>query len=95
MDSSASSFSQLSSLAELKGNKSPLQEDEDSGETTDLSDDDEDHKEDQVKPPSSSQDQNRLFAKLLSRSKSKDDLNAGYLLKDDQPIRVLSLRLLS
>jgi hypothetical protein len=76
MDSSASSLSQFSSLAESKGNKSShlKVEDEDSGEATDTTSDEDDVKKSQVKPLSSSQDQNRHFAKLLTRSKSKDDL---------------------
>jgi hypothetical protein len=72
MDSSASSLSQLSSSSEPKGSK--LSEEKD--EIGSASEDDHQSKS-QVKPPTSSQEQNRHFARLLTRSKSKEDLKEG------------------
>ncbi len=74
MDSSASSLSHLSSSAELKGGMHS----EDGDESDSVSVSEEDHPSmSQVKPATSSQEQNGHFAKLLTRSKSKEDLKDG------------------
>ena len=71
MGFSASSLSHLSSSAERKGSKLSEEGDE-SGSASE-----EDHPSmSQVKPPTSSQE-NIHFAKLLTRSKSKEDLKDG------------------
>jgi hypothetical protein len=72
MDSSSLLF--LSSAAELKRNK-PSGE----GNEEDSASEHDHQSKSQVKPPTSSQEQNRHFAKLLTRSKSKEDLKEGPL----------------
>ncbi len=72
MDSSASSLLFLSSAAEPKRSKPSHEGDED-----DSASEDDHQSKSQVKPPTSSQEQNRHFAKLLTRSKSKEDLKEG------------------
>jgi hypothetical protein len=74
MDSSSSSLLFLSSAAEPKRNKPSGEENED-----DSASEDDHQSKSQVKPPSSPQEQNRHFAKLLTRSKSKEDLKEGPL----------------
>jgi hypothetical protein len=72
MDSSVSSLSHLYSSSELKGSKL-FEEGDESGSAFE-----DDHPSmSQVKPPTSSQEQNRHFAKLLTRSMSKEDLKEG------------------
>jgi hypothetical protein len=71
MDSSSLLF--LSTAAEPKRSKPSEEGDED-----DSSEDDHQSKS-QVKPPTSPQEQNRHFAKLPTRSKSKEDLKEGPL----------------
>jgi hypothetical protein len=72
MDSSSLLF--LSSAAEPKRGK-PSEE----GDEGDSASEDDLQNKNQVKPPTSSQEQNRHFAKLLTRSKSKEDLKEGPL----------------
>jgi hypothetical protein len=72
MDSSSLLF--LSSAAEPKRSKPSGDGNEDGSASED------DHQsKNQVKPPTSPQEQNRHFAKLLTRSKSKEDLKEGPL----------------
>jgi hypothetical protein len=72
MDSSSLLF--LSSAAEPKRIKPSEEGDED-----DSASEDDLQRKSQVKSPTSSQEQNRHFAKLLTRSKSKEDLKEGPL----------------
>jgi hypothetical protein len=70
MNSSSLLF--LSSAAEPKRSKSSEE-----GVEDDSASEDDHQSKSQVKPPTSSQEQNRHFAKLLTRSKSKEDLKEG------------------